>query len=363
MSQPNFQNMNKALDRFLEAQNRLVIQSSDLSLESIASMAREGAIDISPKYQRRERWSIDKQSALIESFLLNIPVPPIYLSEDQYGKYSVIDGKQRITSIFNFIEKGQKLKNLETFIEIEGFDFHSLPEQLKNALSIRPYLRVVTLLKQSDQDLKYEVFQRLNTGGEQLLPQEIRNVAFRGPYNDMIFELAKNDFLRQQLKIKNDSSKAFKKMVDAEYVLRFFTLRDQWDDFPGNMRVAMDNQMQKHKNAKDSKIKESKEIFNSSINLAKTVWGNNAFKRPDSNSYRNQMLQGVYDVQVIPFSLLNSGNQSKVDSKKKEIQYAFIEMFDNNEEFHNSIRQFTSNPDRVYTRISIMLDKLEEILG
>src|SRR3954471_12526754 len=110
-------NTKDIIDKFLEAQNRLVFQSSDLSLESISNMVKAEAINIKPKYQRRERWDKTKQSALIESFLLNIPVPPIFLAEDEYGKYSVIDGKQRITSIYNFIGQAQPLSNLEKFQE------------------------------------------------------------------------------------------------------------------------------------------------------------------------------------------------------------------------------------------------------
>lgn len=112
--------MESIVEKFLQAQNRLVFQSSDLSLDAIANMVKGEAIDIKPKYQRRERWSKDKQSALIESFLLNIPVPPIYLAEDEYGRYSVIDGKQRVTSIYNFILQKERLVNLEKFKEIEG---------------------------------------------------------------------------------------------------------------------------------------------------------------------------------------------------------------------------------------------------
>jgi len=108
-------------------------------------------------------------------------------------------------------------------------------------LNIRPYVRVVTLLKQSDPNIKYEVFIRLNTGGEPLIPQEIRNVAYRGKVNDLVFRLADNDFLKRQLKIKDRRSKPYRMMIDAEYVLRFFTLLEQWETFSGNMRNAMAN--------------------------------------------------------------------------------------------------------------------------
>ena len=88
------------LEKFSNAQESLVIQQSDFSLMTISQMVESGAINLTPHYQRRERWDITKQSALIESFILNVPVPPVYLSEEEYGIYSVIDGKQRITSIY-----------------------------------------------------------------------------------------------------------------------------------------------------------------------------------------------------------------------------------------------------------------------
>lgn len=175
------------IERFESAQDRLVLQSSDLSLETLAAMVDSSAIDIRPHYQRRDRWSPEKQSALIESFLLNIPVPPLYLAEDDFGTYSVIDGKQRLTAVRSFMRDEVALVDLETFSQLDGAKFSDLPRELANALQIRPYLRVVTLLKQSDPDLKYEVFQRLNTGGEKLNAQEIRNVAFHGSLNDLIY--------------------------------------------------------------------------------------------------------------------------------------------------------------------------------
>lgn len=144
------QQVEKIEARFAKSQSALVLQQSDLSLASVSDMVMNGAIDISPKYQRRERWDPVKESGLIESFLLNIPVPPIYLAEDEYGTYSVIDGKQRVTAINKFLKGTLALTGLEKFKELEGYSFEELPQSLSNALKIRPYLRVVTLLRQSD---------------------------------------------------------------------------------------------------------------------------------------------------------------------------------------------------------------------
>lgn len=354
--------MNNIVEKFLQAQNRLVFQSSDLSLEAIANMVKGEAIDIKPKYQRRERWNKNKQSALIESFLLNIPVPPIYLAEDEYGKYSVIDGKQRVTSVYNFILQKEKLVNLEKFKEIEGFTFDELPSPLNNALKIRPYIRVITLLKQSDSLLKYEVFNRLNTGGDKLLSQEIRNAAFEGDLNDLLVELSENVFFRIQFNIdtdkKREKSKIYKEMLDVEYVLRFFTLRDSWDSFNGNMKIAMDNFMEKNYRNKNLNIGELNSTFNKTINLCSKIWGDRAFKRPDG---RNETIQGIYDVQTVALSFFLD-NEDLIIERRQKIIDRFEELYYDDLDFQVSMRQFTSNIKQVNYRISTMIRLFQEIL-
>ena len=199
------QNIRQIEAQFEKSQNDLVLQAADFSLQGLKEMVDSDIIDLSPSYQRRERWGINRQSELIESFLLNVPVPPIYLAEEQYGIYSIIDGKQRITAVSDFLNNTFVLKGLEAFPEINGYRFKELPKTLQSALRVRPYLRVITLLKQSDPRLKFEVFLRLNRGGIELNNQEIRNVAFRGPLNSAIYHAAENDFLKKALKIDSKS--------------------------------------------------------------------------------------------------------------------------------------------------------------
>jgi uncharacterized protein with ParB-like and HNH nuclease domain len=354
--------MNTIIEKFLQAQNRLVFQSSDLSLEAIANMVKGEAIDIKPKYQRRERWNKDKQSALIESFLLNIPVPPIYLAEDEYGKYSVIDGKQRVTAIYNFILQKEKLINLEKFKEIEGLTFNELPTPLNNALKIRPYIRVITLLKQSDSLLKYEVFNRLNTGGEKLLSQEIRNAAFEGDLNDLLVNLSENTFFRFQFNIdtdkKREKSKIYKEMLDVEYVLRFFTLRDNWNNFNGNMRVSMDNFMEKNYRKPNLNINELENIFNKTLELCSIIWGQRAFKRPDG---RNETIQGIFDVQTVALSFFLD-KEDVIKDKRIQIAENFERLYYEDKDFQISMRQFTSNIKQVNYRIGTMINLFEEII-
>ncbi|WOE83818.1 DUF262 domain-containing protein [Aeromonas veronii] len=343
---------------FKQYQAALVIQQSDLSLKSISDMVENGAIDISPKYQRRERWDSKKESDLIESFLLNIPVPPIYLAEDEYGTYSVIDGKQRLTAITNFLTGKIKLQKLESFKELEGFKFDMLPAGLKNALSIRPYLRVVTLLKQSDNDLKHEVFLRLNKAGVALNSQEIRNVAFRGKLNDLLFELSETEPFMKILKSDDKKGKVYREMTDVQFVLRFFTVKNSWTEFPGNMDMAMDKFMSMNHKASQAEVERYKLEFNRAFDACYSIWGNDCFIKPNSSK---RVLQGFYDIQMVCVSLLTDIEIQRVIECREDVKRALENELENNEEFRESVTQFTSNPKAIHYRIQRFLDILKAI--
>lgn len=334
-------------DRFNSYQDALVLQQADLSLKSISDMVDSKAIDINPKYQRRKRWTNKKESDLIESFILNIPVPPIYLAEEAYGIYSVIDGKQRITSINNFLNGKIKLGQLEEFTELEGLYFDDLPPTIKNALSIRPYLRVVTLLKQSNSDLKYEVFLRLNKSGVPLNSQEIRNTAFRGKLNDLLLELSENNEFKKILKIKSDS-KIYREMVDVQYVLRFFTVVETWENFPGNMDIAMDSFMKNHYLDNDESIDHFRNCFLRALNGCISIWGYNSFTKPNSTK---RVLQGFYDIQMVCLAMLNDEELANAIDKKERVQELLVAELRYNDRFSNSVSQFTSNPRNMSFRI------------
>jgi len=343
--------------KFTAYQDSLVLQQADLSLKSVSDMVDGGSIDISPKYQRRDRWDVKKESDLIESFILNIPVPPIYLAEDAYGTYSVIDGKQRITAINNFINGKFKLHKLERFKEIDGMVFDELPASIKNALSIRPYLRVVTLLKQSDSDLKHEVFLRLNKAGVPLNSQEIRNVAFRGLFNDMLFKLSEIPHFKEVLKA-DDKSKIYREMIDVQFVLRFFTVKRTWSEFSGNMDKAMDSFMVQHYKLDKSKLPEFEKEFSRAFNACYDIWDGSTFMKPNAPK---RVLQGFYDMQMVCLSLLDDEQLGKVVAAKDVVKQLLVDELSNNASFEQAVTQFTSNTKFMALRIQTFLDILKGI--
>ncbi|MEV4519213.1 DUF262 domain-containing protein [Micromonospora tulbaghiae] len=320
-------------------------------------MVETNAIDVRPQFQRRERWDASKQSALIESFLLNIPVPPVYLAEDDFGSYSVIDGKQRLTAIHEFMRGRLPLTLLERFRELNGYRFDDLPPALRNALLVRPYIRAVTLLRQSDPSTKYEVFHRLNSGGEPLNAQEIRNVIYRGPLNDLLVTLSEHPFLRGQLKIRDTRSPAYRGMLDVEYVLRFLTLRETWEQFSGDFRLSMDLFMQEHMNARQANLGELGDSFLRSLNACEELWGSHAFKRPDRGAWRDQALAGMYDSQMVAVSLLDDDTIGRL-ANKGDAAIEKVRVLFEDAAFEDAVRVATNTPSKVRYRVAQMTDGL-----
>ncbi|MEU9406275.1 DUF262 domain-containing protein [Streptomyces sp. NPDC048281] len=340
--------------KFKKSQDALVIQASDLSLETISQMAQTGAIDVAPLFQRRERWDVRRQSALIESFLMNVPVPPVYLSEDDYGSYSVIDGKQRITAIRDFMLDHFALSQLTRFEEISGLKFSDLPSELQNSLKVRPYIRAITILRQSDRSTKYEVFHRLNSGGEPLNAQEIRNVIYRGPLNDLLLELSEAYFLRRQLKIKDNRSSAYNLMQDSEAVLRYLVLLDQWRNFSGDYRLSMDRYMERNMDMSEREIDHLRRTFLRALEACEGIWGRYAFKRPEGNGWRDQMLSGMYDAQMVAVSLVDDKRIASLVRHGEEVVSRTRELFEDRY-FNEAVRLSTNTPSRVTYRIEKVL--------
>lgn len=322
-------------------------------------MVTSGSIDISPHYQRRDRWSPEKQSALIESFLLNVPVPPVYLSEDEYGTYTVIDGKQRITSICEFLSGKLKLRSLKEFPELVGLTFEGLPLPLRNVLIMRPYIRVTTLLKQSNESLKYEVFLRLNTGGERLKPQEIRNVAYSGPFNDLLFELSSNPFLCERMKISSDKSPSYRGMDDIEHVLRFFTIQSSWEAMSGVLGEEMDCFMAKNRHENPSHFRE---LFTRAIRGVESIWGEYAFQKPTGNGWREQFISPMYDAEMVAVSLFEQEDIDAISAKRLDVIEATRQLFELDQDFVKAVSQSTNNSSSIKKRIETLGNLLATIL-
>lgn len=343
-------------------QRELVTSVVDYNLDTLAGLVKSKKIDTSPKYQRRFRWDAKRQSALIESFLMNVPVPPIFLNEDQYGTYSVIDGKQRLTAISEFLAGRLTLTGLKVFSDINGSTFDDLPDELQNVLRIRPTLRAQIILRQSDKDIKFEVFRRLNTGGVRLNAQEVRNSAFPGPLNDLILKLSESKHFHVLLNISNKAKSAlYQEMRDAEFVLRFFAFRKEWRNFSGGMKRQMDDFMLANQRAPQSFLEEIETDFVKTVAAVEAAFGRHAFRRwmPEKGQWRKPVLASLYDAEMFACRGLSA---TKLLAAQSQIVAGTKSLF-KDVEFRKAVDSATNTPAFFKDRIRTMRDFLRTTIG
>ncbi|HDR1873487.1 TPA: DUF262 domain-containing protein, partial [Pasteurella multocida] len=233
------------LSNLLDQQKRKVdFNNYDFSVKELISMVSEGIIDIAPEYQRQFRWDEKRQSTLIESLFLGIPIPNLFMATNTNGTWEVIDGVQRITTMIHFLDNEEakrkaglkinenlELSDLEKLPLFNGKRFADLPPQIRLDLILKP-LKVTTLTDKSDKMVRFDLFERLNTGGIKLSSQEIRSCVYRGKFNDFIKELAKDkNFLAC---IKFDKTQLSDGTTE-EAVLRFFAFLNNYKNFKSSV--------------------------------------------------------------------------------------------------------------------------------
>lgn len=344
-------------DSLAEGHKReLLISVLDYNLNTLSELVTSKQIDLSPEYQRRDRWREDRQSKLIESFLMNVPVPPIFLNEDDYGKYSVIDGKQRLTAIHDFIRGRLRLKGLKVFTELNGSTIDELSPALRAIIGTRSNLRATIILRQSDKDVKFEVFRRLNTGGVKLNAQEIRNSTWPGPTNDLTHRLSEDPLYRRLLGIRRPAtSTLYKQMRDVELVLRYFTFRKDWDTFSGGMARRLDKFMADNQRLKKPVLIEMEKDFLGTLVTVEAAFGEHAFRRysPETRSWKSPILAALYDAQM--FACMGRSPE-EVLPHREQILREYQQLFSNSD-FRRSIDAATNTPKLFRDRITI-LDQL-----
>lgn len=220
--------------------NRVRTRAVDVSFNEIFDMYESKELIISPDFQRLFRWPESKQSQFIESLILELPVPPVYVIEVEDGIYELIDGLQRISSYFHFRgrhpsgegeDRYLELQDCDVLPELNGSTYKDLPQALQIKLK-RHFIRMEVLRRESDKRLRYHMFKRLNTGGELLSPQEIRNCTIRlldGRFNDFLKSMSAKPSFQACMVALTDEKR--EKMYMEEYVLRFFAMKNNADGY------------------------------------------------------------------------------------------------------------------------------------
>lgn len=220
-----------------------------------------------PEYQREFVWDTERQSKLIESITLGLPIPIIFLAEDQSGRLEIVDGSQRIRTIAAFINGELTLQGLEKLTEMNGTSFDDLPASRKRKIN-NTALRMIVLSDAATEDVRNDLFERINRGSDLLRNMEKRKGIYHGPFNDFIYKVCARKPLLAQL---TPLAKAVQNRQEhEELVLRFFAFMDQYPNFSSHQRgvgSALDNYMSMANASFDDVQKEQKlACFDSMLN-------------------------------------------------------------------------------------------------
>lgn len=228
----------------LDKQRRRVdFDTYDVTVDELLRRVQRGRIDIAPIYQRQFRWDSARQSRLVESVLLGIPVPPLFMATnsdaDSITSWEVVDGLQRLLTLVNFVGDEEtrkaarlageplKLTGLDKLLAFDGSTFSSLPGDIATSLEDRP-LKVIVLNDKSDLQVRYDLFERLNTGGVVLTAHEIRQSVYRGEFIDLIKELSREEDYQRLLVLP---ASRWRDGTPEDYALRFFAFRESYMEF------------------------------------------------------------------------------------------------------------------------------------
>jgi hypothetical protein len=303
-------------ERYQKADRGVSQERSDFLLPQILDFVQHKRwMNLRPEYQRRQVWDRKKQSQFIESLLMNLPVPPVFLFESEYSRYEVMDGQQRLSTIMSFYSNSLKLTGLEYWTELNGRSYSELPPLLQRGLDRRRISAVVlqsNFSEQNDDELRQIVFERLNTGGQRLNAQELRNCIYASPFASMLVSLAGYDvfndlweiprysdhFIDGHISSDLESNVLFKRMGDCELVLRFFALRHR-KNIRGSIKSILDMCMKSNLNSSEGQLANYESDFRSRIDMANDIFGQNAFKIKELDNGKVKASAPFYDAIVI----------------------------------------------------------------
>lgn len=360
--------------------SNIVVYGTDWTTETIFNQLARGNIELTPSFQRRDAWTLQKKSRLIESLILGLPVPQIVLAERKKGQFIVLDGKQRLLSIFQFYGESQskydnfKLSGLEILTKWNNYSYQDLKNNvidtnIISALDNQP-IRTIIIRNWQQESFLYTVFSRLNTANTPLSPQELRKSLYPGEFTDFIDEKSGKI---QGLRLFFGSEEPDFRMRDTQILLKYIAFQLFLSQYKGNLNQFLNEANGKlnklwHSSSEQEKIKSVIANFEIAINLTIKVFGGKNFSKiwlVDKEKYERQRNQSLLETMLFYFS--DNQVQSQlvdIDSdflKKEKIEEAFKKIC-HSQEFVKTLRSSTQNLPNTSTRLKLWGEKLREVL-
>jgi len=319
----------------------------------------QGKIIIDPDFQRNVVWKHEQKSQFIESVILNFPLPPWYVNQTVEGKYIIVDGLQRTSSLYGFVNDEFKLKGLKALTHLNNCNFSDLAA-IEGDYQTRIEDKKLTLyiIKPSvSSKVIIDIFNRINTGGTQLNQQEVRNCIFSGNSTKLLKELSEKEYFKDAI----DRGISSDRMKDREAILRYlaFKIFDYEKDYFGDMSDFLEKAMKKLNQMDDENLEILKKDFERVMKFTISFFGNNNFRLfttyKNGNRQRGRINIALMESVAYFFSIQND---QFLILHQDQIKSNFDRLLENTE-YLDAIRSATSGKAKVTARFNIA----QKILG
>lgn len=341
-------------------QEDIDIREDKMPIYKYMDLYKNERLKIDPDYQRNSIWSIKQKSRFIESIMLNFPLPPIYVNQQKNGKYIIIDGLQRTTTLQEFTTNKFLLSDLKALPSYNGQSFNDLPDVFKARIEGKPLL--LYILKPSvPTRVIYELFNRINTGGTPLNRQEIRNSIFEGQSTKLLKELASNEIYG--FCAATDNGVSPKRMKDREIILRYlaFKLFDYKNDYNGDISKFIESTMSRINNLSELDIQDLKNDFRRVMHHAYDFFGFRNYRLPVLDNTTSK-IKSRGAINICMFESINYFFSTHSDAFLLKNKTKIIANYDrllNNEQYRDAVSSSTSAKFRVINRFELV----QNILG
>jgi len=323
-------------------QRRLHTETYDFTVATIHDNLKSGAIFI-PQFQRSYVWNRSQASRLIESLVIQCPIPVIYLNQEQDERLSVIDGNQRLQSIRLFLNDEYALRGLTTYPELEGYSFSELDPRIRRHILNRT-LRCIAILKETHPQIKFDVFERLNTGAVQLNPQELRHGIYHGTLMRQVEKLTQVPVWRDLSGFTSDT-----RMKGAELILRFVAMYEDLKVYQKPLSEFLNNFCHRNQNPSTDQLDAWTTLFSDTVQRTQRLLGKLAFRSLDEQGKPNKNINAaLFDAQMVAIAH-HTGEVHRPEQRvlKQKLMALYEEP-----EFKESITAGTSATNLVKLRIS-----------
>ena len=341
---------------------KIKVRTTHLVVDQVVTRIRHKEIDLSPDFQRKAGiWDAKRQSRLVESLLLRIPIPVFYVAANEDDLWSVVDGIQRITTLYDFIKGRFPLTRLEYLTQFDGAHYDGLPRSMQRRIS-ETQLIVNVIEPGTPDDVMFNIFRRINTGGLPLTGQEIRHALHPGAVRDYLKKLADT---REFLNATNCSVKP-DRMADRECVLRFLAFYSHpWEkyedrDLDGYLSRTMKNINAMHEDERESLTRN----FQKAMQTAYRVFGDDAFrKRYDPDHWKKPVSKPLFEAWSVGFARCSEEEIAKLVENRDKVVTGFMFLLNDDPEFEQAISLSTGQPRRIRKRFEAIHDLIREIVS